>query len=104
MYVDAFSLLSKIHPKSLSISFLLCNTVLHVKMSDFVAYGIIQGKNTSARANAFEKWLSVAEYCLELCNYPGFLQVMLGLQHTATLRLHRTADQLSAKVGIIQTV
>ena len=52
----------------------------------------------SARVNAMEKWVSVAESCLELKNFPGILQVMLGLMHMATGRLHRTADQLSAKV------
>ena len=74
------------------------HSVACTQMADFVAYSIIQGRSVSARVNAMEKWVSVAESCLELKNFPGILQVMLGLMHTATGRLHRTADQLSAKV------
>lgn len=60
------------------------------RISNWVAYAIIDQKNEMIREMAFKNFLQLAIKCLEIKNFNSFVSIINGLKHYALTRMTKT--------------
>ena len=63
------------------------------RVSNWVAYQIINQKNEMIREMAFKNFLELAIKCLEIKNFNSFVSIIDGLKHYALIRMTKTIQQ-----------
>ncbi|BFU20081.1 Ras guanine nucleotide exchange factor putative [Entamoeba histolytica] len=63
------------------------------KITNWVAYSIINQKNEMIREMAFKNFLQLAIKCIEIKNFNSFNSIVNGLTHYAVIRMKKTIAQ-----------
>ena len=71
------------------------------RVSNWVAYQIINQKNEMIREMAFKNFLQLAIKCLEIKNFNSFVSIIDGLKHYALTRMTKTMSQRTKEENIL---
>lgn len=68
-----------------------------IRVTAQVGQIVLEQKSLSSRVTVIESLLKVANYCREMNNFNGIMEILSGLHSSAVHRLKKTWEKLSAK-------